>query len=476
MLWIALSFPHLALDQFSRVTPESLPLAVTSGEGRGERVLDANPAAASYGVEPGIKPSSAYGLCPELLIKPRDQVQEQRALASLADWAMGFTSAVSLAEQALLLEVAGSLRLFNGLDALCRQLEKGLAELGYQASLAVAPSRSAAELLSRVKDGIRVESLAELKKVLSPVALRHLQLDAKVLEGLAALGARKIGDCLALPRAALARRMGHQVHTYFDRLLGERPDPVTFHRAAPHFHRCLLLPAEAETLDGINFALRRLLLELQGYLSGQAASVTGLQLGLRYRDQRTSWLDLQLLRPGRDGEHWFWLLQQQLEQIELVQAVTELELKTAQIVKASAQNLSLFGAQRDGADRALLLERLQARLGVEAAYGLAISGDHRPEQSWYRVAPGTQSDIVQNRPRPGWLLENPERLLDRGGSPVYGESLELLQGPERIESGWWDGQDSARDYYIARHPQGALYWVYRNCRDDRCWYLQGVFG
>ena len=28
--------------------------------------------------------------------------------------------------------------------------------------------------------------------------------------------------------------------------------------------------------------------------------------------------------------------------------------------------------------------------------------------------------------------------------------LELLAGPERIESGWWDGADVQRDYYVAQ--------------------------
>ena len=38
------------------------------------------------------------------------------------------------------------------------------------------------------------------------------------------------------------------------------------------------------------------------------------------------------------------------------------------------------------------------------------------------------------------------RLADAG--------LILEQGPERIESGWWDGKGVARDYYIARQISG----------------------
>jgi protein ImuB len=42
-----------------------------------------------------------------------------------------------------------------------------------------------------------------------------------------------------------------------------------------------------------------------------------------------------------------------------------------------------------------------------------------------------------------------------------GRPLRLLSGPERIESGWWDGEAVARDYFIAGDEEGALLWVYR---------------
>jgi protein ImuB len=74
-------------------------------------------------------------------------------------------------------------------------------------------------------------------------------------------------------------------------------------------------------------------------------------------------------------------------------------------------------------------------------------------------------------PRPVWLLDAP-LPLDGG--------LLLEQGPERIESGWWDGNGVARDYYIARQVgtaarvPGARLWVFQE-RHSKRWYLHGVF-
>jgi protein ImuB len=53
----------------------------------------------------------------------------------------------------------------------------------------------------------------------------------------------------------------------------------------------------------------------------------------------------------------------------------------------------------------------------------------------------------------------------------------LRDGPERIESGWWDGRDVRRDYFVAESPSGERMWIYRDSRygDDGEWFLQGIF-
>ena len=56
-------------------------------------------------------------------------------------------------------------------------------------------------------------------------------------------------------------------------------------------------------------------------------------------------------------------------------------------------------------------------------------------------------------------------------------SLCLECGPERIETGWWDGGDIRRDYYVARNNRGARLWVYQGVlRGVADWYLHGIFG
>src|SRR5690606_12637339 len=105
-----------------------------------------------------------------------------------------------------------------------------------------------------------------------------------------------------------------------------------------------------------------------------------------------------------------------------------------------------------------LRERLRARLGDEAVHGLVAHDDHRPEQAWRRV-PLPVSDRVPmpTSPRPTWLLSRP--------LPLRGHHLDIESGPERVESGWWDGGDVRRDYYLVATGEGQRAWAFRPAGD-----------
>ena len=99
---------------------------------------------------PGQSSNAALALLPELELAERDRLNEQQVLESLAGWLEQFSSFVSLAgNNVLLLEVAGSLRLFGGLKKLRQQISAGLRQQGYTAALAIAPTPLAAQWLAR---------------------------------------------------------------------------------------------------------------------------------------------------------------------------------------------------------------------------------------------------------------------------------------------------------------------------------------
>jgi protein ImuB len=51
----------------------------------------------------------------------------------------------------------------------------------------------------------------------------------------------------------------------------------------------------------------------------------------------------------------------------------------------------------------------------------------------------------------------------------------ILAGPERVESGWWDGKDVCRDYYVLETARGQRAWVFTPVGKNGPWMLHGWF-
>jgi protein ImuB len=187
---------------------------------------------------------------------------------------------------------------------------------------------------------------------------------------------------------------------------------------------------------------------------------------------------------GGQRQHIACLLRERLDRLVLPQPVRSVRLLSGPLLEPQADAIELFVHDRreSAAQLPPLIERLRARLGTDAVHGLACVAEHRPEAAWRAVEPALRAPSPGLRPpspaaagegvghRPLWLLDSPE--------PCDVRPLVFEEGPECIESGWWDGHDVARDYYVARNGQGARLWVFRNRRaavGDAAWFLHGWF-
>ncbi len=436
-----------------------------------------NAAASRLGVRSGMTVSAAHGLTAPLRVHGRDASAERATLDRLAAWAGQFTSMVSLMPpQALLLEVEGSRRLFGGLDRLREGVRQGLAELGYHARLALAPTPLGAAWLARAGGEPCITDRDALVGALSALPLACLDLPGKARDALAAMGVQRLGECLRLPRDGLARRLGPELVRRFDRALGRHPDPRPAFVAPPVFNARLLLPAPLDNAEALLFPLRRLLLELSGFLKSRALGAQSLRFDLHHPKAATTGLALDLVAPSCDAQHLTALLRERLERVILPEPVEEVALASTALRPAAARNLDFFAPARSPREaRVLLLERLQVRLGRQAIHGLEAVAEHRPERAWRYVDPGTSGGKAVFSNRPLWLLPEPVRLVMQQDRLILDGVLSLGRERERIESGWWDGQDVARDYFIARNPRGACFWIFRELTAGGGWFLHGIF-
>ena len=203
------------------------------------------------------------------------------------------------------------------------------------------------------------------------------------------------------------------------------------------------------------------------------------KLLLTHEDMAPTVLEVGLATPTRDPGRFVAVVREQLAALKLAAPVVQLALDADDILVLAGENKTLFAEMADrSADWAKLIERLSARLGGEAVQSLSPRAEHRPEHAWQRAAPGARPLQVTPRPRPLWLLREPRQLKQIAEKPYSDNApLAIVAGPERIESGWWDGHDTARDYFVARAPTESLLWVYRERGVERGhWYLHGIFG
>ncbi len=478
MQWLALYLPDLVLDVLARGVAPTLPIAVVAGRGAHRRLVASNRAARDRGARPGLNLPAAWALAPDLRVLERAPALEESSLLNTASWAIQFTSFVSVVPgQGLLLEVGGSLGLFGGIGALRGAVESGLTGLGYRSVLAVAPTPAGAWLLARAGQEGAVADAASLRERLASLPLACTDLLPETLEALAGLGVRSLGDLMGLPRDGLGRRLGTGVIDLLDRALGLMPDPREPWVPPRAFSARLQLPGEVTETEGLLFPLNRLVLDLVGYLRAVGGGVERMIVGLAHPRGPATGLTVGLAGPSRDPRHLQLLLRERLQGLSLPSPVEALDLKAGRILPLAGRGVGLFeGAGRAEEDWRQLVDRLRARLGPEAVYGLSLVADHRPERAWCPSAGEGGAGPAGPGRRPLWLLETPRALDAPGDHPRWGGALALREGPERIEGGWWDGQDVARDYYVAESEAGERLWVYRDRRPPHGWFLHGLFG
>lgn len=528
-LWLGLALPRLPLVALRQSEPGRVPGAqdlacVIEGSGSAQVVVVGSAQATKLGVVPGLGLNAALALVPGLELLERRPLAERALLERLARWGLQFTPLVSLEPpDGLLAEVRGSLGLFGGVEALRRRALDELRGLGIEAVAAVAPTPRAATWFARATAGLCIDTPDRLPALAGRLPLGCLRWPDKVIEGLVALGVHSVADLVRLPRDGFARRFGTALLDELDEAFGRRPAPRRRVVVPERFDERLELPVESESTRLIELALERLLAPLEAFLRARSAGVRGVMVELSHRGRPATRFRLGLARPGGDARHLLSLLGERLARLPLPAPATAVRLRSGVAVPLDLRDGALLeraGRDTDPEAAARLLERLRARFGSEAVFSVCLVPEHRPEAAWRVAEPalraagpspacpvgaagvpvaseflpsersGTRSRTTRTRrgprspvdaeapiaPRPLWMLAEPERLDERDGVPRHDGPLELLSGPERIETGWWDGRDARRDYFVAGTRAGVRLWVYRERGPDGGWWLHGVFG
>ncbi len=376
----------------------------------------------------------------------------------------------------------------------------------------------------------------EAAAALRPLPIELLRLNEEMVALLHQLGIEEIGQLEMLPRGELATRLGAQVLQRLDQAVGRLDEPIVPCQPTPLFRAHWAFEHPTGRRETIEQVLEHLVAQVAAMLIRRGRGALRLECRLDCRPENPVRVGVGLFEPTAKVKHLFQLVELQLERLRIPAPVTAIHVEAAITAPLEYRQQELFAdepARQRPRQLAALVDRLTSRLTERAVARVRLKSDAQPELAWQceplvnrasslthrncrvpraaclpvsparadklPVAPNTTSYVYQTArgrragrqetpadllPRPLRLLPRPQRLATTlvlpSGPPVRfqhgGQEHHVAHtwGPERIETGWWRGQNVGRDYFCVETTTGRRFWLFRRLRDGQ-WFLHGMF-
>jgi protein ImuB len=526
---LCLRFPNWPV-QWRYVTEPSVKpqaLVVHAPAERGKvRVIACCRSARKRGVRMGMLLAEAQSLWPgsashTVRFEPHDLLADRQRLRDLVGWSLQFGPWVSIgdgpAPDCLLLDVTGCGYGFGGETGIAEKMIVGLARKGYWAVVAIADTLGAAWAVAHY--GLSAESRAVVipdgrhEEVLKSLPVEALRLPAREVNLLHEVKVTRIDQLLALPRADLPSRFGPAVLLHLDRALGLVPEVLKPEQPADALEKSWAFEPPVSDRYSLVGAIEEILERLLKLVPRNRLGVHRLLCSLEVVDRDPIHFPVELLRPTASQRDLMELVGLQIDRIQLPGEVSGLTVRIAALSPLEFRQDDLFGggSSERGDEATRLIERLIGRLGDRAVVWPRLVADAQPELAFQygscllptpRLGDGGRGRGVTSprhkTPPPVPLSEtgrgSPTRpicLKNRpvpisvvsvypGGSPRrihWNDRDHLVErswGPERIETGWWRGDDIQRDYFVVQTTQGERLWLFRDLTDGS-WFVHGMF-
>ncbi|ARU57130.1 DinP DNA polymerase-like protein [Oleiphilus messinensis] len=504
MLWLYAHFPTLALDLYSRgqTHQQAMVIVEHSPQKAGHQVLMANKEAKEHGIEANQALHTAIALNPKLHYAEFSPERCLHELQALAQCLYYYCPQVAIfPPDGLLLEIGSLKKLHQGSENIWSHLGQYFQEQELNHHMAIAHSPKGARLLARTQQGRLTEDRDTIQLLIQQCHLTDCELPGKCAETMLRMGLHNVQQLIHIPVTEINHRFGPEVRQQLDKILGVSPDPQRYYTPPAYFDRHLELVSEVEHNGALRFPLNRLLQDLQQYLYLGAFAIECIRINLEHRDRPATQIEIHTAQPETQHTVLLQLGILKLEQIKLTAPITGIRIRVDHLIAHSSDQHDLFEQGNTPEEARQFIARLGIRLGKENIHRIQTQNDHRPEfahveQAYHTFKPSpllSGDNYPLSPPRPPWLLPTPQSLnsvlgLKRCGqdtntksAPNYAEQivdlkqhgLEIILGPERIYSNWWTTAPVNRDYYVARFPEGAIGWIFRD--SSGFWYVHGWF-
>ncbi|MBU2880653.1 DNA polymerase Y family protein [Psychrosphaera sp. B3R10] len=486
MLWLYLDFHSLQLDALdssretlrTELTPA--PEVVIIVDAKKNEVVQLNAMAKSQGITQGMGLATALSLHQHIQVMEYKPDIEFRTLQQLAQLLYEFTADIALAfPHGMYLRIDNMLCLYKGLLSYWQQIEYVLKPIGYQYDYATGTTPAMAKVLAQAKLNTLLDDPKKLKQALYGLAIEQLELEPKALNALHRVGVKQTKQLLALSLKEMAKRFDIHLLNYIGKLMGEFKHGLIFYRPPAEFNVDIELLFEIENSQILQHPIKRLLIQLEQFLSIRGLVTQQLTLHLRYRYLEFIELSINRAQGEYKMEKWLSLVRLKLESVKLAEPVVAIRLLARQLRPLTADSGDLFSQKSPQVSVDELVAVIQAKLGDNKVKGVCLIDQHHPQlATQYSEGLAIENTIENTKGRAadqktfeGRYKLRPS-LMTAVAVPLK-EHVSILHGPERIQTNWWHEHSIQRDYYIARSDKGRLCWVYRTPQKN--WYLQGYF-
>ena len=444
--------PGLRRDGEKDAASFEAPFATVIATGGRQLLAAVNPAAVTKGLAAGMPLADALSFLPGLVTRPAELAEDVAALHRLAEWCGRYSPWTAPdGDNGIKIEITGSAHLWGGEAELAADLSQRLARQQIVHRLAIADTLGCAWAVARYAGREAVGNACYFpvdtggtgglivppdgaRDALAPLPIAALRLDSILAQGLHRVGLRRVGDILAMPRDALARRFGETVAHRLDQALGDSPEPLSPLGEVPT--RRIRLSFAEPIADPADLArtVERLTQDLVARLAREGMGARRLALGFHRVDGGVEQIRVGTARPSRDPAHLAKLLIGKLDTVDPGLGIEDAILAVFAVEPLAPEQLEsplphtakpspvsgrgpapgLIRGLGWGPSLAPLFDRIGARLGLDAVVRLEARASHIPERASVAVSV-TENSSSKKSPRPPSRGEGSPRTTARQG-------------------------------------------------------------
>ncbi|WP_196138144.1 DNA polymerase Y family protein [Aliikangiella sp. G2MR2-5] len=487
-----------------------------------------NQSAYECGIRSGHSLSNALALCQKLKSCERSIAQEKQRLRNLAVLVYQFSSTLSInypvtgknesiQDHLLTLEIGRSLKLYQGVDNLLSEIGKQLDNEKTKYQFGIGYNEKSARLLSQVPLEKSLNCLSRgvqhicdepaqkaLLQLICEQPIGLMEVDPATIEKLSSVGFRSINDLYRIPQATLTKRFGRPLCNYLMQLFDTLKAPIKLFTPPESFHQKIEFIDVIHQRAALSYPIKRLTKDLAYFLRLKQKQCQCLYWELYDSEKNIIGFDVLLSESNIDENIYLELTMLNLERYSLHAPIEAIALSVNQLYSLNTDNKNLFDEYGDFKQDAHFISKIKAKLGASSCYQISVHNEHVPELATQVVTETAQhfnestetnkatytypqspnfnyggSTAIdfshQTIPsRPAWLLEKPKPINFNQTSLLYQGKMKIISAQEKVTQYWWK-KEIARDYYLAEHEDGTIYWVFFD-QLKQCWFLHGIYG